>query len=73
MANHILKTIVVEDELTTRQYMLQMLGGIGCVEIAGAADSVEQALPMVIEQNPDVIFLDIELRNSSGFQLVESL
>lgn len=73
MDNHKLKTIVVEDEIAAQHDLLQMLEGMSCVEIVGTADSVEQALPIVIQQNPDVIFLDVELKNSSGFELVSSI
>lgn len=41
------------------------------VKIIGIADSAEEAYKLIMEKKPDIVFIDIELNNSSAFELLE--
>jgi two-component system LytT family response regulator len=41
------------------------------VEVCGEAAAVDEALQKVIDEQPDVIFLDINLSGENGFELLE--
>lgn len=43
------------------------------VAVAGAATSVDEAIPLITEARPDVLFLDIEIPPYKGFDLLEKL
>jgi two-component system LytT family response regulator len=67
-----IKSIIVDDEKHGRENLAGILKQY-CpeVELLGDADSVEVAIPLIRELNPDLVFLDIEMPRANGFQLLE--
>ena len=43
------------------------------VKVVGEADSVQTGLTIIKEQNPDLVFLDIVLRNDNGFDILKKI
>lgn len=68
-----LRVLVVEDEPLVRKDLRKQLEGFPSVECAGEAGTVEEAARLVPTAKPDVLFLDIELRRRSGFDLLPLL
>lgn len=66
-----LKTIIVEDEKYSRETLKNLLEEF-CPEvtIAGMAESVDQAIPLIRHAKPDLVFLDIELQTGTGFDIL---
>lgn len=69
-----LKSLIVDDELHAR-VLLKTLIEEYCpsVELIGEADTVDSAIEKIKEYNPDLIFLDIKIKNRSGFEILENL
>ncbi|HMV51687.1 MAG TPA: LytTR family DNA-binding domain-containing protein [Blastocatellia bacterium] len=71
------RAIIVDDERLARRELRSLLAEHPCIEIAGEAESVNQALEVARAIEPDVIFLDIkmpgQMPGASGFDLVEQL
>jgi two-component system LytT family response regulator len=69
-----LKVILVDDELHSRETLKNLLRDF-CpgVELLGAAASVDEALQLLRETEPDLLFLDIELQTATGFDLLRRL
>lgn len=69
-----LRGIVVEDEKHSRETLTGMLERY-CknVKIVAEADSYRSGLEMIREHAPDVLFLDIQMPDGSGFRLLEEL
>lgn len=67
-----IKSIIVDDEKHGRENLAGILKQY-CpeIELLGEANSVESAISLVQEFNPDLIFLDIEMPRANGFQLLE--
>ncbi|NQU87375.1 MAG: response regulator, partial [Mariniphaga sp.] len=67
-----IKTIIVDDEKNGRENLAGILKSY-CPEVilTGEADSVEKAIPLIQTENPDLVFLDIEMPAANGFQLLE--
>lgn len=67
-----LKALIVEDEEKSRQTLTKMLEDF-CehVSLKGACGNVNDAIKLIDKNNPDVVFLDIELPGRSGFELLE--
>ncbi len=67
-----MKAIIVDDEAKSRR-MLKALCEEYCdsVEIIGMAQSVQEALELLKEKTPDILFLDIQMPIESGFSLLE--
>jgi len=69
-----IKSILVDDEPRSRANLRQLLGEYcPAVEIAGEAASATAALKLIRQQEPDLLFLDIEMGSESGFDLLKSL
>jgi two-component system nitrogen regulation response regulator NtrX len=63
-----IKILVVEDENEACKYMASYLRHKGFDALV--ANSAEEALPIIKEQNPDIVFLDIYLPGMSGTDLL---
>ena len=70
MNKTLIKALIVEDEENGRLVLKNLLNK-HCtnIEIVGMAASVKEAIPLVINEEPDVVFLDIELPGDNGFTL----
>lgn len=69
-----LRTVIVEDEKHNRETLQALLGEF-CPEVSvvGMAESVSEALPLIRNTRPDLLFLDIELQTGTGFDLLNQL
>jgi len=69
----ILKTLIVDDESLARRGLAHRLRNIPDIEIVGQAQNGREALKMIREKAPDLVFLDIQMPGISGFQVVKQL
>ncbi|MFB6341709.1 LytR/AlgR family response regulator transcription factor [Saccharicrinis sp. FJH62] len=69
-----IKSIIVDDEPKSRRNLRDLLTEY-CkqVEIIGEAASAPEALKLLQQTQPDLLFLDIEMPGGSGFDLLKSL
>lgn len=65
--------IIVEDSRLARNELKDLLKEIPEVEIIAEAENADVAFELINSQNPDLIFLDIQLPGKDGFQLLEML
>ncbi len=70
---HILKTLIVDDESLARRGLAHRLKNIADVEIVGEAQNGREALRLIREKAPDLVFLDIQMPGISGFEVVQQL
>ncbi len=69
-----LKSIIVDDEKHGRENLAGILRRYCTqVELIGEAASVEEALSLINNEAPDLLFLDIQMPHANGFQLLEHL
>ncbi|HVZ98316.1 MAG TPA: LytTR family DNA-binding domain-containing protein [Chitinophagaceae bacterium] len=69
-----LKAIVIDDELISLQNLKQKLAEF-CpdIDVVATAQRPEEAILLIRQHNPDVIFLDIEMPRMSGFRMLDEL
>ena len=72
MANR-LRALIVDDEPIARRVLREELEGIEGVDVAGEAESGEQALAWIAAGQPDVVFLDLQMPGLGGFDVVSRL
>ncbi|MEY2836547.1 MAG: hypothetical protein RLZZ557_2209 [Bacteroidota bacterium] len=65
--------IIIDDERLARSELRKMLAEYPEVEILGEAANADEALNMIPDMNPDLIFLDIQMPAKTGFELLEEL
>jgi two-component system LytT family response regulator len=68
-----LRVLIVDDEPLARARTRRLLGEVGGVAIVGEAGSVPEARTAVAALKPDLLLLDIQMHDSDGFALIESL
>lgn len=68
-----LKAIIIDDNIRDIEILQKILDKYCCNEIvvSGIAQSVDRAYSLILETNPDIVFLDIELGDESGFDLLK--
>ena len=67
------KAIIIDDEKKSRMALVSLLERY-CpnVIISGEAEGVQTGIKQIRNNKPDVIFLDIQMQDGSGFRLLES-
>ena len=68
-----LKTLIVDDESLARRGLVYRLKNITDIEIVGEARNGREALKLIAEKKPDLVFLDIQMPGISGFEVVQQL
>lgn len=65
--------IIVDDERLAREGLKQLLAETGEIELIGEAANADEAIELVEKHKPQLLFLDIEMPEKNGFDLLEEL
>jgi len=67
-----IRCVIIEDELKSREALAALLHRF-CPEVmvCAEANGVEIGKQIILEHHPDLVFLDIEMSDGSGFRLLE--
>lgn len=68
-----IRVLIIDDERASRNEIRRLLAGYPDFEIVAEAANADEALKITEEQAPDLFFLDIQMPEKSGFDLLESL
>lgn len=71
--DHRIKLLIVDDSLTIRAMMEQVIARDPAIDIIGVASSGEQALAMIARHLVDVVTIDIAMPGMDGLALVEKV
>jgi len=68
-----IRAVIVDDEKPSREVLSNYLRDYcSDVEVVATAGSLKSAVKIIKRQNPDLLFLDIELGDGKGFDLLEA-
>ena len=70
---NLLRVLTVDDEVLALRRLKLLLQTLPYVEQVGEADGVADALARIASLAPDVVLLDIRMRDGTGFDLIEVL
>jgi two-component system, LytTR family, response regulator LytT len=68
-----LRTLIVDDEKLARDRLSSFLRAIEDVELVGEAANGPEAVQMIDEQRPDLVFLDIQMPGMDGFGVLRGI
>lgn len=71
--SEVLKTIIVDDEALARRGLRHRLSEVGDVDIIAEARNGREALDLIREHHPDLVFLDIQMPGMDGFDVLRAL
>ncbi|PWB26415.1 LytR/AlgR family response regulator transcription factor [Flavobacterium sp. HTF] len=69
------KTIIIEDEHRIREALSIMLEMTAAdkIQVIAYAESVEEAVKLIDRLKPDLVFMDIMLKDGTGFDVLEQI
>jgi two-component system LytT family response regulator len=68
-----LKAIIVDDERLARAELKKLLQAFPEINVIDEAANAEEGVDKIENQNPDVIFLDIQMPGKTGFDMLSDL
>jgi two-component system, LytTR family, response regulator len=68
-----IRTLVVDDEPLARSDLLKMLSAYPQIDIVGQCGSGKEALMAIHELAPELVFLDVQMPECDGFEVLERL
>lgn len=68
-----MKAIIVEDSRLARLELKELLKAHPQIEVVAEAEAPDEAIALINELMPDVVFLDIHLPHKDGFAVLEEL
>ncbi len=72
-ATQMLNTLIVDDEALARRGLKHRLQNIQDIHIIGEAKNGREALALIRERHPDLVFLDIQMPGLNGFDVLREL
>lgn len=67
-----IKAIIIDDEINNQELISNLLKSYAeNIQVVGLANSVESAYKIINEHQPDLIFLDIQMPDGTGFDLLK--
>jgi len=65
--------IIVDDERSARNEVRRLLADFPDFDIVAEAQNADEAKIVIEQKHPDLLFLDVQMPEKSGFELLESL
>jgi two-component system, LytTR family, response regulator len=72
-ARKTIRTMIVEDEPLGRERIRTLLSGDAQIEIVKECANGREAVSAIAKLKPDLIFLDVQMPEMNGFEVVESI
>ena len=73
MKNAPIRALIADDEALARKFLRRLLKDDHDVEIVGECSNGREAVAMIRKQNPDLVFLDVQMPEMDGFAVLESI
>ena len=69
-----MKAVIIDDEKRTRELIAKMIESFGLgIQTFPIGESVETGLKAIETINPDLVFLDIQMPDGTGFDLLKMI
>lgn len=68
-----IRTIIIDDEPLARKRIIDLLQNESQIKIVGEARNGNEAILEIKKKTPDLIFLDIQMPDMNGFQVIQKI
>jgi two-component system LytT family response regulator len=68
-----IRALIVDDEALARARLRNLLAAAADLDVVGEASNGPEAISCIREQTPDLVFLDVQMPEVSGFDVLRSL
>jgi two-component system, LytTR family, response regulator len=68
-----MKVLIVDDEPVARRGLRKQLAALPGITCVGECEGCDEAVTLIVERQPDVALLDIQLGRRSAFEIIEEI
>ena len=68
-----LSAVIVDDEQLARDELAYLLKGVGEIDVVAQGKNGVEAVNLIREHNPDLVFLDVQMPGLDGFGVIKKL
>jgi two-component system LytT family response regulator/two-component system response regulator LytT len=68
-----ISALIIDDEQLAREELNYLLGQVGGVEVVAQGTNGIEAVELIEEHRPDLVFLDVQMPGLDGFAVIEKL
>lgn len=68
-----IRTVIIDDEEAARSRLRKMLAAFADIEIVAEASDGLEAVDLIVQSKPDLIFLDVQMPALDGFEVLRTL
>lgn len=68
-----MKAVIIDDEKQSHEALLSLLQNHSDIEVAASGFNVQEGLGLIALHQPNLIFLDIEMPDGTGFDLLQQI
>ncbi len=68
-----ISTLIIDDEQLAREELKYLLDSVGDVEVVGQGANGIEAVALIEELHPDLVFLDVQMPGLDGFAVIRKL
>ena len=68
-----IRAMIIDDERLARQELRTIIEKIDTIQVVADSGKPEEALDLIDRENPDLVFLDIQMPGMTGFELLDEL
>ncbi|MFV0531451.1 MAG: LytR/AlgR family response regulator transcription factor [Flavobacteriales bacterium] len=68
-----IKSVIVDDEAIAREVLKKyLIKYCPQIELLGEAENIHDAVPLILDQKPQLVFLDVEMPYGNAFDILEA-
>ena len=68
-----ISALIIDDEQLARDELKYLLDSVGGVDVVGEGSNGIQAVDLIEEHHPDLVFLDVQMPGQDGFAVIQRL
>lgn len=68
-----IKAIIVDDEVRAIELFKGLLEEFEEIDLTATAKNVDDGVQLILDHQPDIVFLDIQMPNKNGFELLHEI
>lgn len=68
-----IQIVIIDDQNAAIETLKTLLSGITGIEVCGTAKNTRDGIEVILQTQPELVFLDIEMPGGDGFSLIEKL
>ncbi len=65
--------MVIDDEQLARQFVIEYLENFDQIDIIAESGKASEAIKLINEEKPDLVFLDVQMPGKDGFEVLEQI